>query len=129
MTTQKGSNLVLVDFSGWVEYAASESRADKYAPFIENTRGLLIPTIVLYEVYKKLLVTRGESFADRFISQALRAQVVGLDADLAQAAVQASIKYRLAMADAIIYATARNYEAQLVTSDTHFQGLPGVTLI
>ena len=129
MTTRNGSSLFVVDSSGWVDYMAEGAKAEKYSAYIQQEQALLLPTIALYEVYKKLLITRGESLAERFHSHALRTQVVSLDERLALAAVAASIEHRLAMADAIIYATAHAYQAQLVTSDTHFQRLPGVTLI
>jgi len=35
-------------------------------------------------------------------------------------------EHKLAMADAIIYATARQYQATLVTSDARFESLPQV---
>jgi predicted nucleic acid-binding protein len=120
---------VLVDSSGWLEYLTEESNADAFAPYFEGSRPLLVPTIVLYEVYKKLRQGRGKTEADRFASQALRRQVIPLDEKLALAGDAASIEHRLAMADAIIYTTALAFEAELVTSDQAFKGLPGVTLI
>jgi predicted nucleic acid-binding protein len=80
---------------------------------------------VLYEVYKKLLSAQGSQAADRFLSAALRARVIPVDERLALLAARISLDRRLAMADAIIYATAQLAGALLVTSDAHFQGLPG----
>lgn len=125
----KGFEFVLVDSSGWVEFLGDGPRAEKFAPYFEREERLLVPTIVLYEVYKKLLSAQGSTAADRFLSAALRAHVVPLDERLALLAARVSLDRRLAMADAIIYATAQAAGAHLVTSDTHFQGLPGATVI
>ena len=128
-TVTKGSEFVLVDSSGWVEFLGDGPLADKFAPFFEREERLIVPSIVLYEVYKKLMSAQGSSAADRFLSAALRARVVPLDERLALLAARMSLDRRLAMADAIIYATAQVAGALLVTSDTHFKGLPGVTVI
>ena len=124
-----GSNLVLVDSSGWLEYITLDKNACAFARYIEGGRPVLVPTIVLYEVYKKLCQSWGKVEADRFESHALRRKVVPLDDILAIAAARNSIAHNLAMADAIIYATALSFSAELVSSDQHFQGLPGVTLL
>ena len=120
---------VLVDSSGWLEYITQDVKADDVAPFLEGEKPVLVPTIVLYEVYKKLCMGCGKNEADRFASQAMRRQVIPLDEDLALAAAAMSLKHKLAMADAIIYATARSCDAELITSDRAFEGLPGVTLL
>ena len=128
MTVKTGSNQVVVDSSGWVEYFGEGPKTASFEPYLQREGDLLLPTIVLYEVLKKLLATRGEMAANRFLSAALRHTVVAFDEHLALAAVDVSLKYRLAMADAIIYATASLHGAELITSDQAFQGLPGVTL-
>src|SRR5260370_18027080 len=122
----KGSELFLVDSSGWVEFLGDGPLADKFAPYFEHEERLLVPVIVLYEVYKKLLSGQGSSAADRFLSAALRARVVPLDERLALLAARISLDRRLAMADAMIYATAQVSGALLVTSASHFQCFPAV---
>jgi len=128
-TTANRSEAFLVDSSGWLEFLTEDSLAAAFEPYLQPAERLVVPTIVLYEVGKKLLATRGELAANQFLSRALRSEVVPLDETLALAAAEASLKYHLPMADAIIYATARSCNAQLITSDPHFEGLPGVTLI
>jgi predicted nucleic acid-binding protein len=128
-TVAKGSDLVLVDSSGWVEFLGDGPLAEKFAPYFEREERLIVPAIVLYEVYKKLLSAQGSTAADRFLSAALRARVMPLDERLALLAARISLDLRLAMADAMIYATAQAAGALLVTSDTHFRGLTGVTVI
>jgi len=125
----KGSELFLVDSSGWVEFMGDGPLAEKFAPYFEREERLLVPAIVLYEVYKKLLSAQGSTAADRFLSAALRARVVPIDERLALLAARISLDRRLAMADAMIYATALAAGAHLVTSDVHFRGLAEVTLI
>lgn len=124
----KGSELFLVDSSGWIEFLGDGPLAEKFAPFFEHEDRLIVPAIGLYEVYKKLLSMRGSSAADMFLSAALRARVVPVDERLALLAARISLDRRLAMADAMIYATALTAGARLVTSDAHFQGLPEATV-
>jgi len=128
-TMKNESDLVLVDSSGWVEFLGEGPLAGKFAPYFEREENLLVPVIVLYEVYKKLLSAQGSTTADRFLSAALRMKIVPLDEHLALLSARISLERRLAMADAMIYATATVAGAHLVTSDAHFQGLPGVTVI
>jgi len=122
------SELWLIDSSGWLEYLTQDVDAAKFAPFIESASPTLLPTTVLYEVVKVLMRERGKIAADRFISAALRRVVVPLDEGLALAAAHISNETKLAMADAIIYATAQAHQAQLVTGDAAFLGLPGVII-
>jgi len=125
----KASDLFLVDSSGWVEFIGDGPLAEKFAPYFEREEHLLVPAIVLYEVYKKLLSAQGSTAADRFLSAALRARFVPIDERLALLAARISLDRRLAMADAMIYATALAAGAHLITSDPHFQGLAQVTVI
>ncbi len=129
MTTRSASEFVLVDSSGWLEYATDDLKASDFATYIEGAKPVLVPTIVLFEVYKKLCLVESKIAAQRFESHALRKHVVALDAALALAAAAVSLEHRLPLADAIVYATAQMFQAELVTSDTHFQNLPGVNLI
>jgi len=125
----KASDLFLVDSSGWVEFIGDGPLAEKFAPYFEREEHLLVPVIVLYEVYKKLLSAQVSTAADRFLSAALAARVVPIDERLALLAARISLDHRLAMADAMIYATALAAGAHLITSDSHFQGLAEVTVI
>ena len=133
MTTASGSSLALVDSSGWIEYLGDGKKADLFAPYLEDEQFLLVPSIVFYEVYKKLLAAADKNpgirdVPGRFVSHALRARNAVFDVDVAVKAVEASRNQNLAMADAIVFATAQLYSANLITSDRHFVGLPGVTL-
>jgi predicted nucleic acid-binding protein len=125
----KGSELFLVDSSGWIEFLGDGPLADRFAPYFESEERLVVPAIVLHEVYKKLLSIRGSTSADRFLSSASRARVISMDERLALLAARVSLDHRLAMADAMIYATALVTEAHLVTADAHFHGLPEATVL
>src|ERR1700676_4889309 len=124
----KGSELFLVDSSGWIEFLGDGPLANRFAPYFEWEERLVVPAIVLYEVYKKLLSSGSSAAADRFLSAALRARFVPVDERLALLAARISLDRRLAMADAMIYATVLVAGAQLVPSDAHFKGLPEATV-
>jgi predicted nucleic acid-binding protein len=117
-----------VDSSGWLEYLCDDPRAGYFANYLEGDGTVLLPAIVLCEVYKHLTKQRGRTVADRFISQAFHRRVIPLDETIALAAGNLAIEHRLNTADAIVYATARTCQAQLVTADPHFRGLPGVII-
>lgn len=129
MITPSGSDPVLVDSSGWLEYITSDSKADLFAPYLEGTRSVLVPALVLYEVRKLLLLRQPRTAADLFVSEALRRTVVPVGEEIALAAAAISLQHSLPMADALIYATAERHGAELVTSDAHFRGLPSATLL
>jgi hypothetical protein len=96
----------LVDSSGWLEFLADGPLAERFAPYFEREERLLVPAIVLYEVYKKPLSARGSTVADRFLSAALRGRFVAIDERLSLLAARICPDRRLAMADAMIYAAA-----------------------
>lgn len=131
VTTPNASKRYIVDSSGWVEYLGDGPKADAFTRFFEKEGALELPTIIVYEVFKKLLRERGISLAERFFAQVrqLADNTIVLDTDLAVQAARLSSETGLPMADAIIYATAQAVQAELITSDAHFSGLPGVTLI
>lgn len=131
MTTPSDSDRYVVDSSGWIEYLGSGPKAERYAQYLETQAVLLLPSIVVYEVHKKLSREQGSRLATEFLSQAFSFgdRLIPLTLELAILASQASSENSLSMADAIIYATARHYEAQLISSDGHFANLPKVTLL
>jgi len=123
------SELVLVDFSGWLEYITGNEKADAFGAVFQGSAQVLVPTIVLYEVFQILLLRASKTDANLFLSEALRRRVVDLTGTIALAAASLSIDYKLPMAEAVIYATAQAHQAELITSHAHFSGLPGVPLI
>ena len=105
-------------------------KKSSFVPYLVNPKHtLIIPTLVLYEVRKKLLWGQLKTAADWFVSEALRHTMICLDERLAIEAANVSLQFRMAMADAIIYATAEVENAQVVTGDSHFANLPKVTIL
>jgi predicted nucleic acid-binding protein len=131
VTTPTDTEWFVVDSTGWVEYLGDGPKAQSFAPYLESSESVLLPTIVVYEVYKKLRRERSDSLAQHFLSSAFGFQerLIGVDIALAELAARISLEAKLAMADAMIYAAAKLNSATLVTSDTHFSGLDLVTLI
>ncbi len=117
---------VLVDSSGWIEFFAGGALAEQYATRINRATSIVTPAIVLYEVYKKIKRERGEETALLAAGRLGVTEVVPLSASLALLAADFSLAHGLAMADAIVYATARDQDAQLLTSDADMKDLPGV---
>lgn len=119
----------VVDSSGWLEYFADDPNADFFAPAIENTDELVIPSISIYEVFKRVLQQRDESAALQAIAVMQQGLVVALDTNLALNAAKISIEYSLPMADSIMLATALLYDATLWSQDSGFVGIDGVKYI
>ena len=120
---------VLLDSSGWIEFFTGGPLAEKYTPYLTSRYQLITPTIVLYEVYKKIKRERGEETALLFAGRLNATQVVQLTESIALLAADMSLKHGLAMADAIVYATARDQEAEVVTGDADLKDLPGVVYV
>lgn len=129
MTTPSAFESVILDSSGWLEYITADSKGELFRRYLEGERPILVPTIVLYEVRKILLLRQSKVHADFFVSEALRYTIVPVDQEIALSASVASIQHGLPMADALLFSTAEKRSAEFVTSDSHFKGLPGVTLI
>src|SRR5271168_431724 len=121
VTTTSASDPVLIDSSVWLEFITSDTKAGLFDPYIrrEGGRPIIIPTIVLYEVRKILLLRKAAPAAERFVSQALLHTVVPIDQVIALSAAAISIQSGLAMADALLYAIAERLGAELVTTDVH----------
>ena len=119
----------IVDSSGWLEYFADAPNATFFAPAIEATRELVVPTLSLYEVFKRVLQQRGEDRALQAIALMQQGRVAELTAPIALAAAKASIDHRLPMADSIMLATARAWDATFWTQDADFEGVAGVKYV
>lgn len=116
----------LVDSSAWLEYFAGGPNATRFAPAIEAVRNLLVPTVVLLEVTRRIIQQRGEEDALQAAALLHQGRVVPLDSALALAAAQLGVALKLPLADSIILATARQYDATIWTMDVDFHGLPDV---
>jgi toxin FitB len=119
----------IVDSSGWLEYFANGPNASEFARPIEATASLLVPTLSLYEVFKRVCLQRDEDDALRAIAQMEQCTVVDLDRATALEAARLSIVHGIAMADSVMLATARRNNATLWSQDADFDGLEGVRYI
>jgi predicted nucleic acid-binding protein len=119
----------VVDSSGWLEYFADGPNAAFFAPAIEATPELLVPTVSLYEVFKRVLQQRGEGQALQAVALMQQGRIVDLTAAIALSAAKASIERRLPMADSIMLVTAQSHAAAFWTQDADFDGVEGVKYV
>jgi toxin FitB len=119
----------LVDSSAWLEYFAGGPNAKSFAKVIEDTVNLIISSINLYEVYRKVLTEKDEDHAIQVAGLMQQAQVINVDSIISLSAAKISFEYKIPMADSIIYSTARLHDAVLWTLDADFEGLTGVRYI
>lgn len=119
----------VVDSSGWIEYFTAGQNTDFFALPIQSVAQLIVPTICIYEVFKRLLIERDEDSALLAAGLMAHGREVELDRKIAIEAAQISRELKLAMADSIILATARLHHATLWTQDEHFKDLDGVKYI
>lgn len=116
----------VVDSSAWIEYFVGGSNADEFAAAIEADEDLVVPSLAIYEVFKRTVQLRGESAALEAVAVMLLGRVVDLSASVALEAARVSLQQSLPLADSVILATARLEDATLWTQDSHFEGLEGV---
>lgn len=116
----------VVDSSGWMEYLQDTPRADLFAAAIEDRNHLLVPTIALFEVHRVLSRSLDARLVNRCLDVMRLGRVLDLTDARAVAAAQIAARHKLAMADAAMYAIAREFDATFWTQDADYQGLPGV---
>ena len=116
----------VVDSSAWLEYFADGPNAKHFAKPIEIPDELLVPSITLLEVFKRISQQRDEATALQYVAVMRQSAVVELDAALALRAAALGLRHKLPLADSIIYATAQAAAATVWTQDSDFEGLPGV---
>lgn len=119
----------VVDTSGWLAYFFGSESANSFSAAIEATEKCVVPTICLYEVFKKVTLVADEAKALQAVAQMKQGKVVDVTEAVALQAAQISIRYKIPMADSLILATAWLEQATLLTQDEHFKGLPGVEYI
>ena len=116
----------VIDSSCWLEYLENSNIGNDVAEIIENPSIVLVPTIIIYEIYKKVSMLNGKEYAEQIFAYMNACNVVYLDSELSKFSAEIGMKYKLAMADSIIYATTIKNNATLWTCDNHFQYLDNV---
>ena len=116
----------VVDSSAWLSYFAGDANAQVFSNPIENIAKLIVPSITIVEVFKCILRQRGEDFALEAIAHMEQGKTIALDSALAIDAAQYGVDCKLPLADSIVYATARKYDALIWTQDSDFKSLKGV---
>jgi len=119
----------VVDSSGWLEYFTDGKNANFFAPVVEDVSNVIVPTISIYEVFKRTVIRKNKDDALETIAMMYDGVVVDLDSEIALMAAELSCELKLPMADSIILATARAHDATLWTQDEHFKDIEGVEYI
>jgi predicted nucleic acid-binding protein len=119
----------LIDSCGWLEYFTDGPNVDFFsAPILAQSK-IIVPTIVIYELWKKIVREQGEEIAIEITAQLKRFDIVPLDESLSISAAKISLEHKLPMADSIIYATAQKHKAVLWTQDADFKDFTDVKYI
>jgi predicted nucleic acid-binding protein len=121
--------MTVVDSCGWIEYLADSSLAPQYEKYLQKPEEVITPSLVMYEVYKKVKKEKGEELALSVVAQMEKTKVVTLDEEIALLAADLSIGHLLPLADAVVYGTAMREKAQFVTSDSHFKDLNDIVFL
>ncbi len=116
----------LVDSSGWLEYFVDGKNAEVFAPAIESVDELLVSTVNLYEVFKKILRERDEHSALKAVAVMQQGIVKDVDVRVSLLGARLSYEKKIPMADSLILATAQLNEAILWTQDSEFSGIDNV---
>jgi predicted nucleic acid-binding protein len=120
--------VIVLDSSGWLEFFADGPHAEEFASRLRQPANVITLTVAMYEVYKWIKRERSEEEAVEAIATMKKTNVVDLTEELALTAADLSLGHHLAMADSMMLAAARAHNAELVTTDAGFDGIPGVTI-
>ena len=116
----------IVDSSDWLAYFADEPNSKHFLIPLNDTASLVVPTVTIYEVFKVVLRESSENEALHAAVAMQKGTVVDLTSPLAIAASKLSLEHNLPMADSIILATAKEFDATLWTQDADFKNINGV---
>ncbi len=117
---------VLIDTCGWIEWLTNGSLLNNFSPYFAQTDDIIIPVVVQYELYKWVCREVDEITALEIIGVTELGRVIPLTTSLVLFAADLAKQYKLAMADAFIYATAQQEYAEVITCDNHFLNLPDI---
>jgi predicted nucleic acid-binding protein len=116
----------IVDSSGWLAYFSGEPNAKHFLTPLKDTASLIVPTVTIYEVFKVVIREANENKALQAVAAMQKGAVVELSIRLAISASKLSLEHGLPMADSIILATAKAFDAVIWTQDVDFRNISGV---
>ena len=119
----------VVDTSGWLEYFEGGKNSGQFSKPIKEINKLIVPTINIYELSKVILRESDENHLLQVLAAIQKGRIIDLTSSISTAAAKISLKYKLPMADSIIYATANHFDATVWTQDIDFKDLPDVNYI
>ena len=119
----------VVDSSGWLEYLADGPNAGFFAGALQYTYRLIVPTISVLEVFKRVLQQRGEDEALQTAAAMQQGELADLTLRVALEAARLGHNLKLPLADSVMLATARLNQAVLWTQDADFKCLEGVRYV
>ena len=119
----------VIDTSAWIEWLIDGPLRKKLTKEIPDKAECIVPTIVQLELAKWLAREVGDDQADQMIAYTQKCVVAPLDTRTALRAAELCRQHKLATADAVVYATAVENGAELLTCDAHFEGLPNVVYV
>ncbi len=114
----------------WLDYFLNASEGSK--AYINSAGFVLYSSVIsLHEVKKKLLK---ENYDAEKVNVSVgfmkrRAMMVSVSEAICEKGASDAIEFKLAIADSIIYRTALENNAKLVTMDSDFKGLENVVMI
>jgi predicted nucleic acid-binding protein len=116
----------VIDSSAWIAYLMDDTQAATFADPIQALEKMLVPAVTISEVFRFVARHHNRQTALNAVSYMRRGRVAPLDAGLAVQAAICGLKFKLPLADSIIYATTQKFAATLWTQDSDFEGLPNV---
>jgi predicted nucleic acid-binding protein len=116
----------VVDTSAWLEWLSDSTLGRKVGRELPQPGDWIVPTLVQHELARCLEREVSENAADETIAYSNACVVIPLDTRVAIQAAEIARERGLAMADSIIYATAIDTGADLLTCDARFAKLPHV---
>ncbi len=121
--------MMVIDTSAWIEWLVDGPAGTEILRLMPERGEVIVPTLVQLELAKWLSREKGDEAADEVLAFTQKCDVVPLDTRIAILAAELGRRYGLATADSIVYATAIDKGAGLVTCDAHFKGLPDVRYV
>ena len=119
----------VVDSSGWLEFFADGPNAEFFSKPIQDVDRLIVPTLSVFEVFKRIVQQRGEGDALQAVAVMQQGMIVDLTLSLALDSVRVSLDKNLPLADSVMLASARTHNARFWTQDADFQNMEGVEYI